>query len=173
MQSTQDILNEREQQYGSYASFCEINGALRKVSDKHVGKLTLQQQTAVEMMLFKIARILNNGANHQDNWQDIAGYAMVGGELFEPQLSSNTLQLPKPLTKLPSKDTTLYCLDFKPEENTEFGMFHVETYVYVVNSTLNDSIMDNIYLKNRRLYRTKEEVIQVIEAITGKPYEDR
>lgn len=33
-------------------------------------------------MLYK-ARILNNGANHQDNYQDIAGYAMLGGELFD------------------------------------------------------------------------------------------
>lgn len=83
-QSTQDILNERQVQHGSYEGFCEIYGGLRKVSDKHAEKLTWQQQTAVEMMLFKIARILNNGANHQDNYQDIAGYALLGGNLFTP-----------------------------------------------------------------------------------------
>ncbi|AFU18660.1 hypothetical protein ASU2_02590 [Actinobacillus suis H91-0380] len=90
MQSTQEILNERQAQHGSYESFCEIYGGLRKVSDKHAEKLTWQQQTAVEMMLFKIARILNNGANHQDNWQDIAGYAMLGGKLVEPAVTEIT-----------------------------------------------------------------------------------
>ncbi|MDE8035315.1 DUF6378 domain-containing protein [Actinobacillus equuli subsp. equuli] len=90
MQSTQEILNERQAQHGSYESFCEIYGGLRKVSDKHAEKLTWQQQTAVEMMLFKIARILNNGANHQDNYQDIAGYALLGGGLFEPEKPATT-----------------------------------------------------------------------------------
>ncbi|WP_427838304.1 DUF6378 domain-containing protein [Actinobacillus pleuropneumoniae] len=90
MKSTQEILNERQAQHGSYESFCEIYGGLRKVSDKHAEKLTWQQQTAVEMMLFKIARILNNGANHQDNYQDIAGYAMLGGKLVEPAITEIT-----------------------------------------------------------------------------------
>ena len=161
MQSTQDILNEREQQYGSYASFCEINGALRKVSDKHVEKLTWQQQTAVEMMLFKIARILNNGANHQDNWQDIAGYAMLGGKLFEPQLSSNTLQLPKPLTEPLNNDDIYFTL------TAVGGRYVIDRWKW------NNKTTDHIFLKNDRIYKIKEEVTKVIEVITGKPYEDR
>lgn len=98
MKSTQNILNERQAQHGSYDSFCEIYGGLRKVSDKHAEKLTWQKQISVEMMLFKIARILNNGANHQDNYQDIAGYAILGGGIYTPHLSDNVKALPKPLT---------------------------------------------------------------------------
>ncbi|QLB18697.1 DUF6378 domain-containing protein [Mannheimia granulomatis] len=95
MKTTQDILDEREQQHGSYDSFAKIYGGLRKVSDQHAEKLTWQKQTVVEMVLLKLARILNNGANHQDNWQDIAGYATLGGELYIP---INAKSLPKPLT---------------------------------------------------------------------------
>ncbi|WHP46409.1 DUF6378 domain-containing protein [Mannheimia bovis] len=98
MKTTQDILDEREQQYGSYDTFAKIYGGLRKVSDQHAEKLTWQQQAAVEMVLLKLARILNNGANHQDNWQDIAGYAMLGGNIYTPKLPDNAQGLPKPLT---------------------------------------------------------------------------
>ncbi|MFA9488982.1 MULTISPECIES: DUF6378 domain-containing protein [unclassified Mannheimia] len=98
MKTTQHILDEREQQHGNYDSFAKIYGGLRKVSDSHAEKLTWPQQIAVEMMLFKIARILNNGANHQDNYQDIAGYAMLGGGLYNPNGSAEVKALPKPLT---------------------------------------------------------------------------
>ncbi|HGO5853584.1 TPA: DUF6378 domain-containing protein [Mannheimia haemolytica] len=98
MKTTQHILDEREQQHGNYDSFAKIYGGLRKVSDSHAEKLTWPQQIAVEMMLFKIARILNNGVNHQDNYQDIAGYAMLGGGLYNPNGSAEVKALPKPLT---------------------------------------------------------------------------
>lgn len=94
MKTTQHILDEREQQHGNCDSFAKIYGGLRKVSDRHAEKLTWQQQIAVEMMLFKIARILNNGANHQD----IAGYAMLGGGLYNPNVSTAVKALLKPLT---------------------------------------------------------------------------
>ncbi|MEG9531615.1 DUF6378 domain-containing protein [Mannheimia indoligenes] len=98
MKTTQNILDEREQQHGSYDSFAQIYGGLRKISDQHAEKLTWRQQISVEMILFKLARILNNGSNHQDNWQDTAGYALLGGGIYTPQASSNTQSLPKPLT---------------------------------------------------------------------------
>ncbi|AGQ38356.1 TPA: hypothetical protein PWY45_002397 [Mannheimia haemolytica] len=100
MKTTQHILDEREQQHGNYNSFAKIYGGLRKVSDPHAEKLTWRQQISVEMILFKLARILNNGSNHQDSWQDIAGYALLGGDIYTPQSSdnTNTKGLPKPLT---------------------------------------------------------------------------
>lgn len=98
MKTTQDILDEREQQHGNYNSFAKIYGGLRKISDPYAEKLTWPQKIAVEMMLFKIARILNNGANYQDNYQDIAGYAMLGGGLYNPNVSAEVKALPKPLT---------------------------------------------------------------------------
>ncbi|QLB44843.1 DUF6378 domain-containing protein [Mannheimia pernigra] len=98
MKTTQDILDEREQQHGSYDTFTQIYGGFREVSDPHATKLNWRQRTSVEMLLFKASRILNKGANHQDNWQDSAGYALLGGGIYTPQSSDNTKDLPKPLT---------------------------------------------------------------------------
>lgn len=36
------------------------------------------------MIAVKMARILNGGHDHKDSWQDIAGYAELGGRLFQP-----------------------------------------------------------------------------------------
>lgn len=135
MKTTQHILDEREQQHGNYDSFAKIYGGLRKVSDSHAEKLTWQQQIAVEMMLFKIARILNNGANHQDNYQDIAGYAMLGGGLYNPNVSAEVKALPKPLTD------SIY-----PE------------------SHLNQNSVWRLDLE----FESKEEAVEVLEALTGK-----
>ncbi|WP_324681552.1 DUF6378 domain-containing protein [Bibersteinia trehalosi] len=135
MKTTQHILDEREQQHGNYDSFSKIYGGLRKVSDSHAEKLTWPQKIAVEMMLFKIARILNNGANYQDNYQDIAGYAMLGGGLYNPNVSAEVKALPKPLT---------------------------------------DSIYPKSHLNQNSIWRldlefeTKEEAVEVLEALTGK-----
>lgn len=118
MKTTQNILDEREQQYGSYDTFAKIYGGLRKVSDQHAEKLTWQQQAAVEMVLLKLARILNNGANHQDNWQDIASYAMLGGNIYTPQLPDNTQGLPKPLT---DSNKTVFGVSI-PQESLEHGV---------------------------------------------------
>ncbi|MDD0824607.1 DUF6378 domain-containing protein [Mannheimia sp. AT1] len=94
-QIIQGILDEREQQHGSYKTFSEIYGGFRKVSDQYAEKLTWPQQISVEMELFKIARTLNGGANNQDNYLDRAGYALLGGGLYKP---SEIKKLPKPLT---------------------------------------------------------------------------
>ncbi|MFD0965828.1 DUF6378 domain-containing protein [Seminibacterium arietis] len=70
--------------YGSYDTFAQIYGDLREVIEPQAQKLNWQQRTSIEMILFKITRILNKGATHQDNWQDIAGYALLallGGDL--------------------------------------------------------------------------------------------
>lgn len=79
----------------------------------------------------------------------------------ELQLSSNSLQLPKPVTDpLPSYAEIYY--------------LNIENCKYVINQIFYKDIeFIGKLLENRMLYRTKEEVIQVIEAITGKPYEDR
>ncbi|AFU18655.1 MULTISPECIES: hypothetical protein [Actinobacillus] len=79
----------------------------------------------------------------------------------ELQLSSNSLQLPKPVTEpLPSYAEIYY--------------LNIENCKYVINQIFYKDIeFIGKLLENRMLYRTKEEVIQVIEAITGKPYEDR
>lgn len=88
------------------------------------------------------------------------------------QLSTESVQLPKPLTELPSEDTTLYSIGLAEDGISRFGKFEVSIHNYCIDSTQITKTLDETYLKNGRLYATREEVIQVIEAITGKPYVD-
>lgn len=98
MNSTTEILDERQSTYGDFETCAkraqEMKHYLRKESDN----LTHRQREALEMIAVKIARILNGGQYHQDNWQDISGYALLGGEIYTPQLSDNAKSLPEPLT---------------------------------------------------------------------------
>lgn len=85
MKSTQDILDERQAQHGSYRKFCEIKQKFNAILEAHGEQLTIEESTSLDMIFFKASRILNKGAKHADNWQDIAGYAMLGGGLYEQQ----------------------------------------------------------------------------------------
>ncbi|WP_150538868.1 hypothetical protein [Actinobacillus vicugnae] len=79
----------------------------------------------------------------------------------EPQLSTNSLQLPKPITSFKNNSDIVYMLaadaltgEFKVEEVKPFNR-HASMRV------------------NGRYYNSKQDVIKVIEAITGKQYEGR
>ncbi|MBR0573384.1 MULTISPECIES: DUF6378 domain-containing protein [Pasteurellaceae] len=71
-----------------YGDFCEtayisqkLKGALKTGNlDKEI-RITTQQREALEMICVKIARIVTGDPNYEDNWRDIAGYAMLGGNL--------------------------------------------------------------------------------------------
>ena len=75
--SVEETLAERETQHGSFKQHCEIEVALNMAAAPHAGHLTKVQKVAVGMILHKLARILNRGAQHSDTWHDIAGYATL------------------------------------------------------------------------------------------------
>lgn len=82
--NTTEILNERQHTHGDFARCAEISQDIKQIIDKNDQLLTAKQREALEMIAVKIARILNGGNNHADSWQDIAGYAQLGGGLFKP-----------------------------------------------------------------------------------------
>ncbi|EFM88792.1 Uncharacterised protein [Actinobacillus pleuropneumoniae] len=79
----------------------------------------------------------------------------------EPQLSSNSLQLPKPLTEPLNNDDNYFTLASRN------GKYVIDDWRW------KDKTSDHIFLREARIYKTKDDVIKVIEIITGKPYEDR
>lgn len=98
MKTTRDILDERQSTHGSFPTCAEASQEIKRLI-KYYGKgLHVTQKEALEMIAVKIARILNGGHNHQDSWQDIAGYAMLGGGLYNPNVPAEVKALPKPLT---------------------------------------------------------------------------
>lgn len=81
------LLSGREKIYGAFATHAEIAQRLKTVMGTTLGygDLADDQREALEMIMHKIARILNGDPNYVDSWTDICGYA---------QLVANRLELP-------------------------------------------------------------------------------
>ena len=74
-----EMLEGRRERYGSFEGHAEIAQHLKdemRVTDGW-SRLTADQREALEMVQHKVARILNGDPNYDDNWVDIAGYAML------------------------------------------------------------------------------------------------
>ena len=71
-------LEERGQRYGKFKDHAFISQKLKK--ELWVGNwkdLDVDQKEALEMIMHKIARILNGDPNYHDSWHDISGYAKL------------------------------------------------------------------------------------------------
>jgi len=76
-----NILNERHETYGYFINQATISQEFKKIlfhelaaRNKDLGP---DQIEALEMILHKIARIVNGDENHIDSWHDISGYATL------------------------------------------------------------------------------------------------
>lgn len=90
MTDVKATLAERGNRYGSFDGHAEIaqqlKGTLRTFNAKRGCDLAPDQREALEMIMHKVARILNGDPNYIDNWVDIAGYAtLVADRLEEDQ----------------------------------------------------------------------------------------
>ncbi|MDP8173661.1 DUF6378 domain-containing protein [Pasteurella skyensis] len=84
-QTVQQTIKKRGEVYGD---FCEtayisqkLKGALRYVISKNKHFIGDSQCEALEMICVKLARIATGNPSYEDNWRDIAGYAILGGDL--------------------------------------------------------------------------------------------
>lgn len=79
MADIQEILTERKSQHGDFTDHARITQSLKNVMRVEAGfeRLTNIQIEAVDMIFHKIGRILAGNPNHQDHWDDIAGYATL------------------------------------------------------------------------------------------------
>lgn len=80
----QQTIDERGKNYGSFENVAEMSQKLKAVLLDTNTHLEPHQKEAGEMICLKLARIFA-GVNpaYEDNWRDIAGYAMLGGKLDE------------------------------------------------------------------------------------------
>lgn len=80
-----EILSQRGQQYGKFSSHACISQALKRTMQvcNNWEKLNNAQREALEMIMHKVARILNGNPNHKDSWTDIIGYARLVEEKLE------------------------------------------------------------------------------------------
>ena len=74
-------LEERGNRYGEFSDCARISQTLKSyvaTELRNQGKvLTNTQREAMEMILHKIARIVNGDPNYDDSWRDISGYATL------------------------------------------------------------------------------------------------
>lgn len=88
--STDEILNEREKTHGDFGRTAYLTQRFKtalhdELEDQSFSRnLDIVRKEAIEMIFFKIARIICGDPNRADHWDDIAGYAMLGKGNQEP-----------------------------------------------------------------------------------------
>lgn len=77
MTTVNEILSEREQQYGQYIMVSTIAQGIKKImrESPNYKMMPVYMQESLDMIANKLARILNGNYYHMDSWNDIAGYA--------------------------------------------------------------------------------------------------
>ncbi|MDP8051014.1 DUF6378 domain-containing protein [Pasteurella atlantica] len=79
----QETLKNRGNNYGSFEDVAQVSQHLKGIviHNENEDQLTDVQREALEMICVKLARISMGDPDYEDNWRDIAGYAILGGSL--------------------------------------------------------------------------------------------
>ena len=81
------LLQERALQYGTFAALAKTAQEFKSVLYRELGarnkRLADDQAEALDMILTKIARIINGNADIADHYFDIAGYATLVAERLQ------------------------------------------------------------------------------------------
>lgn len=85
MTDINETLKERGERYGKFADHAAISQSITMYirNRGHWNDLSDDQREALEMIVHKIARILNGDPNYADSWVDIAGYAKLVADRLE------------------------------------------------------------------------------------------
>ena len=72
-------LNERQKTHGDFASHAVLSQTMKSIMQAQPKWSGMEddQHEALEMIVHKIARILNGDPHYPDHWRDIAGYATL------------------------------------------------------------------------------------------------
>jgi hypothetical protein len=81
----EEILEDRENDYGTFALLALLSQSLKKRVSSHDdwALLAPDKRESIEMILHKIARIVTGNSNKKDSWDDIAGYAILISKTLE------------------------------------------------------------------------------------------
>lgn len=71
------VLLERQVTHGKFKDHAKLSQELKTTVWGHTNDLSLVQTEALEMIMHKIARILNGKSANKDHWIDIMGYAQL------------------------------------------------------------------------------------------------
>ncbi len=75
----EEVLNQRQATYGSFTKNAEVSQMLKyfMTQGTNYKQMPVPHREALEMIVHKIARIVNGDPNYIDNWVDIIGYSQL------------------------------------------------------------------------------------------------
>ncbi len=77
MKTIHDTLRERNATHGDFREGAKISQHLKKAVTANGDHLSHPHKEALDMIMHKVARLLNGDPMHVDTWQDIVGYATL------------------------------------------------------------------------------------------------
>ena len=74
-----ETLDQRQKTHGIFTDHAQISQKLKAIISVqyNYGALEDDQKESLEMIMHKVARILNGNPDIHDHWHDIAGYATL------------------------------------------------------------------------------------------------
>lgn len=98
-----EVLQQRAGTHGHYPEHAEISQQLKltMIHARNWNILTSSQRESLEMIAHKIGRILAGDPNHNDHWDDTAGYATLASQaIATPTVSPTTTHIGKHSKKI-------------------------------------------------------------------------
>jgi hypothetical protein len=87
LSKTDSILDTRAMEYGTFADGAALMQAIKRTmaahAQRHRKTFADDQWEALEMIVHKMARIINGNPDNVDSWRDIAGYAVLIADRLE------------------------------------------------------------------------------------------
>lgn len=76
---TKQILAQRQKTHGDFNTNATVSQACKSLihTSPSYEEMTDVQKEALEMIFYKVARILGGDPHLEDHWDDIAGYALL------------------------------------------------------------------------------------------------
>lgn len=86
--STVEVLTERAKNYGKFSGIGQLTQTFKEIMRDAPSWSSMQpdQKESLEMIVHKLARILNGNPDYADSWVDIAGYARLVADRLETGL---------------------------------------------------------------------------------------
>lgn len=89
--TTEEIMEQRGEIYGSYTKICQIAESIETSlrSGESWPMLRPEQKQSLKMMAHKMARVVCGNTQYRDNWLDMSGYAELVVKEIDRRVEAN------------------------------------------------------------------------------------
>lgn len=95
------LISKRNKTHGNFNENASLSQSIKDVlkSGKNWSNLTDVQKESLEMIAMKMSRILSGDKDYRDHWDDIMGYAQLGGQYSPTNLSTVAMDIAEAANK--------------------------------------------------------------------------